>query len=414
MNVAKIADVIVVPVNGGFFHDDLDAVRQGAMRDGQTYIGTPVTSGFEGVRVPARGIGIGLRLDDGTVVWGDAVTVQYCGAGGRERAPVLDHSLVSRLRETLCNKEVAGFATGLSSVLADFDNAALRYGLSQVWLLAVAAAQRRTACEVLCEEYGLPLPAGPVPVYAQSGDERYGNAEKMIMKQVDALPHGLINSVEKFGVAGETLFEYVRWLVTRIGELGGRDYQPTIHLDLYGMAGRAFDNDLSEVADYLTRLEKIAGPYPLRIESPVDLGSRRGQIDGLAALRAALRDRSSVVGIVADEWCNTLGDIQAFVAAEACDMIQVKMPDLGSIEDSLLGVLHCRAAGVGALLGGSCAETEVSARVAVHVALASRPDVQLAKPGMGVDEGLMLVRNEQARLLALLDATRRPAGAGEG
>lgn len=32
----------------------------------------------------------------------------------------------------------------------------------------------------------------------------------------------------------------------------------------------------------------------------------------------------------------------------------------------------------------------------------------LAKPGMGVDEGMMIVGNEMARVSALLRASRRP------
>ncbi|MNP84581.1 Methylaspartate ammonia-lyase [compost metagenome] len=56
-------------------------------------------------------------------------------------------------------------------------------------------------------------------------------------------------------------------------------------------------------------------------------------------------------------------------------------------------------------MGGSCAETDLSARVSVHVAVAVQADMQLAKPGMGVDEAITIVSNEQSRLLAEL-ATR--------
>jgi len=108
--------------------------------------------------------------------------------------------------------------------------------------------------------------------------------------------------------------------------------------------------------------------------------------------------------LVADEWANTLEDIQAFVEAGAADMIQIKMPDLGSVHNSIEAVLACQAGGVGAFLGGSCAETDLSARVAVHVALATRPDIIMAKPGMGVDEGVSLVQNEMARTLAWIQA----------
>ena len=37
-----------------------------------------------------------------------------------------------------------------------------------------------------------------------------------------------------------------------------------------------------------------------------------------------------------------------------------------------------------------------------HVAIATQPEQMLAKPGMGVDEGLMVVYNEMQRTLALL------------
>ncbi len=103
----------------------------------------------------------------------------------------------------------------------------------------------------------------------------------------------------------------------------------------------------------------------------------------------------------------TLEDIRAFVEAKAADMVQVKMPDLGSVHNAVEAVLACKAGGVGAFLGGSCVETDISARVSVHVALATRPEMMLAKPGMGVDEAVMLVHNEMARTLAYIQARER-------
>jgi methylaspartate ammonia-lyase len=81
-------------------------------------------------------------------------------------------------------------------------------------------------------------------------------------------------------------------------------------------------------------------------------------------------------------------------------MIQIKIPDLGSVHNVVEAVLACQVGGVRAFLGGSCAETDLSARVAVHVALATRSDLLMAKPGMGVDEGIALMQNEMARTLA--------------
>ena len=81
-------------------------------------------------------------------------------------------------------------------------------------------------------------------------------------------------------------------------------------------------------------------------------------------------------------------------------MIQIKTPDLGSMHNSAEAVLYCREKGVGAYLGGSCNETDRSAQITAHVAMATSPAQMLAKPGMGFDEGFMIVYNEMQRILA--------------
>ena len=298
---------------------------------------------------------------------------------------------------------------------------AIRYGVSQALLQAVALARGVTMAEVIAEEWGLPLPDAPpspelacpersrraegVPIHAQSGGERYHNADKMIVRRVASLPHTLVDNIsEQLGEDGTELTRYARWLKARIQELGGEDYWPTIHLDVHGALGQIFENNLGRVLGQLYALEQAVQPYPLRVECPVIMESREAQIKAMKTLRDYVRFRRMNVQLVVDEWANTVDDIRAFVEAQAADMIQIKMPDLGSVHNSVEAVLACKAADIGAFLGGSCAETDVSARVAVHVALATRPDLIMAKPGMGVDEGIMLVQNEMARTLARIQA----------
>ena len=70
-------------------------------------------------------------------------------------------------------------------------------------------------------------------------------------------------------------------------------------------------------------------------------------------------------------------------------------------------MLYCENHDMGAYQGGTCNETDRSAQVCTQIALASCPKQILAKPGMGVDEGYMIVYNEMQRTLAL-----RRAGSG--
>ena len=45
-----------------------------------------------------------------------------------------------------------------------------------------------------------------VPIFTQSGDSRYENVDKMIIKKSQVLPHGLINTIEeKLGYRGQKL-----------------------------------------------------------------------------------------------------------------------------------------------------------------------------------------------------------------
>jgi methylaspartate ammonia-lyase len=214
------------------------------------------------------------------------------------------------------------------------------------------------------------------------------------------------------GPAGEGLADYLRWLVTRIRELRPDDgYAPRLHVDTYGTPGLLFDGDVRVVAGYLARLGELCAPFELAVEHPVDAGSRDAQIEVCGQLRAELAALGSGVRVVVDEWCNTLDDVCAFVAAEAVDVVHVKTPDLGSLTNTAEALLLVRDAGLEAYCGGTCNETDRSAQVSAHVAMACQASQVLAKPGMGVDEGVMIVGNEMARTAALA-AARRPAVGG--
>jgi len=453
--MASITKILTVPAVGAYYYDDLTALQSRPIPPPERYTAEPVTPGFRRVREVAEAVSVGLVLDTGQVAWGDCVAVEFSGKAGRDpifRAEKGIASVERTVAPLLQGRELTSFR----ALAADVDalnesveevrspprperrnrelsrrellaaplrmlqpegkdpervtvqrrlHTAIRYGLSQALLQATALARGVTMAEVIATEWELPTPDTAVPVHAQSGAERFHNADKMIVRRVASLPHALVDNIpEQLGEEGVELTRYARWLKARIQDLGGESYRPTIHLDVHGALGQIFENNLGRVLGQLYALELAVQPYSLRVESPVIMESREAQIETMKTLRKYIRIRKMNVQLVADEWANTLDDIQAFVDAQAAHMIQIKMPDLGSVHNSIEAVLTCKAGGLGAFLGGSCAETDLSARVSAHVALATQPDIILAKPGMGVDEGISLVQNEMARTLAWIRA----------
>ncbi|MER9690206.1 methylaspartate ammonia-lyase [Mesorhizobium sp. M0139] len=409
----QIKDVLLAPGNGAFFYDDQASIRSGATQDGFIYVGEPTTPGFNSIRIPASSLGIGLVFADETVVWGDMMNVQYSGAGGRD--PVFETAEISNLTSRvvtprLLDADASCYLDACATVLEPFEQKrlplAIEYGVSQALLRAAAHIQRTTMAEIICSEFDLPLPTRSVPIYCQSGDAREINVDKMILKGVDVLPHGLINSRQKFGVDGQTFMEFVKWVATRTRQIGRPGYHPVLHFDVYGWIGQEIGLEPQRIADFICRVADTVPDFTLNIESPADFGSTKAQIENYAKIVSMLDDRGSSARIVVDERCNTLEDIRLFVEAKATHLVQIKTPDVGSIADTARAVLFCKENKVGAYVGGSCTETDLSAQASVHVSMATQADMMLAKPGMGVDEAFSIVGNEQSRLLAMLNRRR--------
>ncbi len=411
----KIVNVVCSAGRTGFFFDDQKAIKAGAVHNGETYVGQPATKGFKSIRMPGESISVMLVLEDGQIAYGDCAAVQYSGAGGRDPLflakdfiPVIE----KYIKPVLVGREADNFRNltkEMESIQVEGKrlHTAIKYGVSQAILDAVAKSSKRLMAEVVADEYGLTVSDKMIPVFTQSGDNRYDNSDKMIIKGAQILPHALINNVEtKLGKDGSLLLEYVKWLRNRIIELRtDESYSPILHIDVYGTIGQAFgDENYKAMADYLATLEEAAAPFHLRIEGPMDAGEREKQMICLRELRKELDSRNINVELVADEWCNTLEDVIYFCDNKAGHMAQIKTPDLGGINNTIEAVIYCKKHGFGAYQGGTCNETDRSAQVCVNCAMATQPDQILAKPGMGVDEGYMIAYNEMNRIIALRKA----------
>ncbi len=413
----KIGDVVFAQGMSGYFNKDLKAVKAGAKANGSFIDGKPLTPGYTHIVQPGAIISVMLLLEDGNVAIGECADVIFSGLAGRD--PLFEPTrhlpmLQSVVRPWLLGRDVGQFranAEEIDRLMVDGQrlHTALRYGLTQALLNATALAGRETGAEVIAREYGSTLQAQPVAILASCHRGDVLQLDRVIMKRAAILPHASFTLASDLGPNGQLLMDYAASISRRIREVGAPDYHPRIHLDLYGTLGDLFGSDLDGLADYLARLALAAQPYDLLIESPVIAASRDAQIEIFRILKGKLQERGARVGLIADEWCNTLEDTRVFAQAGACDFVQIKTPDLGGIHNSIEAVLSCKASGMGCCLGGTANETDFSARVTAQIGLATGPDFLLSKPGIGADEGLMILSNEMLRTLALAAHRARAA-----
>jgi methylaspartate ammonia-lyase len=97
-------------------------------------------------------------------------------------------------------------------------------------------------------------------------------------------------------------------------------------------------------------------------------------------------------------------DLGEGLAAVSARVDALTGPDASLLHTAVRYGVSQADAGLAAHCGGTCNETDRSAQVTAHVAMACQATQVLAKPGMGVDEGLMIVGNEMARTAALVRA----------
>ncbi|MGO4175906.1 methylaspartate ammonia-lyase [Bosea sp. TAF32] len=407
----KISDVVYSAGRSGYFNKDLLALKSHGRNNGSFVDGEPLTPGYKAIVQPGAILSVMLVLEDGSLAIGECADVIFSGLAGRdplfapaEHLPVLQ----STVRAWLTGRDVTVFRSNAD----DIDrleveghrlHTALRYGLTQALLAATALAARKTPAEVIAAEYGSTLGTKPVDLLASCHRGDALQLDRVIMKQAAVLPHASFTLAEDLGPNAIVLTDYVRSIAKRIREVGAPGYKPRIHLDLYGTLGDLFGDDLEGLANYMAGLVKEAAPFELLLESPVVAPTQARQIDVFKTLKRLLAERDAPVRLIADEWCNTLEDIRLFTEAGASDYVQIKTPDLGGINNSIEAVLFCKANGMRCCLGGTANETDLSARLTAQIALATGPDFMLTKPGIGADEGIMILTNEMLRTLAIVE-----------
>jgi methylaspartate ammonia-lyase len=402
----KIKKMLIDKGFAGYFWLDRTAIKKNSEKDGLIYRGNPITPGFKSIIVPAEASCIQLVMDDENVGYGDCVAVVYTGCWGRD--PYFDVTkynsfMNDKLIAYIEGYEINDFKTSAEyfdslEINGEHLHTAIRYGLTQALLDAISKSKKMTMAEVIAEDYNLKIANDIIPIFGQTGEDFYSNTEKMILLKLHSLPHSSTKTLSDF----EDLLNKIKWTKKKVFEIGGKDYKPALHFDIYGTIGWYFNCDIKKMTNFFKDMEEACYPLELSIEAPVEMDSQKEHIEMMKKLKQSLAENKINVKIAADEWCNTLSDIKKFADENAVDMINVKTPDLGGINNVIEAVKYCKEKSILPYMGGSAAETERSAQICSHLALAITPYKIMERPGTGVLEGTSIIYNEMKRALSLI------------
>ncbi|MDD2911734.1 MAG: methylaspartate ammonia-lyase, partial [Petrimonas sp.] len=153
----KITKLICAPGKTGFFFDDQKAIKQGAKNDGAFYEGAPVTQGFTAVRQAGESVSVIFILENGAFAHGDCAAVQYSGAGGRDPLFLAENFIPiieKEIAPLYVGKEITTFREMADRVDKANYHTAIRYGVTQACLDAVAKSKGKLMAQVIADEYG--------------------------------------------------------------------------------------------------------------------------------------------------------------------------------------------------------------------------------------------------------------------
>jgi methylaspartate ammonia-lyase len=398
----KIIDVQTYRGWGGYFFEDIDKIRQKFIPTADRYHSSTDHDRYPFVRTPAPVVGVGIKLDDGSVHWGDGVAVSFGGKAGRAgpgSPGELEKWFKSDFKSWCVGRDVSTWKQLEESFLQGQKTTPpfVRYAVSQAFLSACSHVNQMPSASLIARDLGLTVSKTPIPLHGSSGANWDDTVDRMLARRLSYLPQGQFENLDaQIGSGGGQLLKWIDVFKQRAVRF---NYKTTLTLDFHGALDSIFAGSDTKIADFIITMAQKAAPHALHVESPVVGKTLEDHAQRLSTIRLRVQVSSPSTKIIADEWANEVADIKFLLDQNAVDGVHIKMPDTGSLSECAEAIKICKKAKIFSLLGGSCTETDIGARASVHLALACQPDALLVKPGMGFDESFALMNNEMARHL---------------
>jgi len=271
---------------------------------------------------------------------------------------------------------------------------AIRQGLSQALLAAIALERREPLTAWLARAYGYPDPSAAVPLQMPI----LRGTMFQLAEAVVALRYTVsgANFERELGSQVERLQRFVRQLSQGITGATSKTLRPILHLDMHGGLQALFNDNLGLMLGVIYGLEEAAHPCLLRVQDPI----LSADIQHTARLTRNLKDlldkRGISVQLVAGAGLHSPADVAIYADSKAVDAVSLHASRLGSFAALAETIAICRQAELAVYLDGS------PAAAIAQLALAFQVDEVIASAQPPVQASVAALQNEMSRTLAEL------------
>ncbi len=260
--------------------------------------------------------------------------------------------------------------------------APLQFGISHAYLTAVCKRRNQPMAQVVADMYELDmdLEQTAVSIHITVNDDTINATQPILTEHVTSLGYEIgsnnvrlaTNAEAILGSDGQQLHQLVRqvsgWIPTLAPE-----YHPRIHLNLQGIFGDLFDQNVGKILGALYGLDYVAKPYHVRIENLLHLND--DTISNLQRLKSSFPVRKMNLTLMTS--LSSLSAMQAFVDADAVDGVHLRLSQLGDLHKTILFLLDCKKRDLTVMVSGG---SDGLAETAVHIAIATGADLVTGPP----------------------------------
>ena len=291
------------------------------------------------------------------------------------QAPAPEVKAVSRrsfLTAGLSDPEPASKARFETFTLKRVLHPAIRFGVSQALVRAVAGETGRTPGQQLAFEWGWEGGKCIVPVELLLSDDAALPITGRITGFNFAVP--LPTTKEILG-PGASIFEnWTRHVNQQLKPHRSDTYNPVSVIDARGVLSDYFDNSSGKLLGCLYGLDLAAGPAELWVIDPVFKESGQEQVKAMQALARLCRRRKLQLKLAVGASIRHPGLLRELIESEAVHAVHIDLPTYGSLHQSMAAVTICREAGLPYTIGDSQLQEQASIELLADVAIACEPE----------------------------------------